>query len=108
MAAIPRLVRPSNLKRAWETFRYGQSPVEVPAELLSMVVAPRARGRGVSLMLGARLLDELSERGVPAVKVVVGSDNETALGAYRKMGFVDTERIQVHSGESSEVLVWRP
>jgi ribosomal protein S18 acetylase RimI-like enzyme len=42
------------------------------------------------------------------VKVVVGSENQTALGAYRKMGFKDAERIQVHSGESSEVLVWRP
>ncbi len=108
LAALPRLVRPSNFRRAWETFRYGQDQVDVPAELLSMVVAPRARGRGVSLMLGARLLDDLVQRGVPAVKVVVGSENETALGAYRKMGFKDTERIQVHEGESSEVLVWRP
>jgi ribosomal protein S18 acetylase RimI-like enzyme len=108
LAALPRLVLPSNFRRAWETFRYGQDKVEVPAELLSMVVAPRARGRGMSVMLGARLLDDLSQRGVLGVKVVVGSDNETALGAYRKMGFKDTERIQVHEGESSEVLVWRP
>jgi ribosomal protein S18 acetylase RimI-like enzyme len=73
-----------------------------------MVVAPRARGKRLSLMLGARLLEELSELGAPAVKVTVGSDNGTALAAYRKMGFSDTERIQVHTGESSEVLVWNP
>lgn len=108
LAALPKLIRPSNLRRAWETFRYGQDQVEVPAELLSMVVAPRARGKGLSVMLGARLLDELAQRGVAAVKVTVGSDNETALGAYRKMGFNDAERIQVHAGESSEVLVWHP
>lgn len=108
LAALPRLIRPSNLRRAWETFRYGQDQVDVPAELLSMVVAPRARGKGLSLILGARLLDDLSRRGVPAVKVTVGSENETAIAAYRKMGFTDTERIQVHAGESSEVLVWRP
>jgi glycosyltransferase involved in cell wall biosynthesis/ribosomal protein S18 acetylase RimI-like enzyme len=108
LAALPRLVRPSNLRMAWETFRYGNTQVEVPAELLSMVVAPRARGRGLSVMLGARLLAEMTERGAAAVKVVVGSENQTALGAYRKMGFKDSERIQVHSGESSEVLVWRP
>jgi glycosyltransferase involved in cell wall biosynthesis/ribosomal protein S18 acetylase RimI-like enzyme len=107
LAALPRLVRPSHLRRAWETFRYGQDQVEVPAELLSMVVARRARGRGLSVMLGARLLDDLTQRGVHAVKVTVGSENETALGAYRKMGFRNTERIQVHAGESSEVLVWR-
>ena len=108
LAALPRLVRPSIFRRAWETFRYGQDHVEVPAELLSMVVAPRARGRGLSVMLGARLLDDLTQRGATAVKVTVGSENGTALGAYRKMGFKDTERIQVHAGESSEVLVWRP
>jgi glycosyltransferase involved in cell wall biosynthesis/ribosomal protein S18 acetylase RimI-like enzyme len=107
-AALPRLVRPSNLRRAWEALRYGQDQVEVPAELLSMVVAPRARGKGLSVMLGARLLDELAQRGASAIKVTVGSDNETALGAYRRMGFADAERIQVHAGESSEVLVWRP
>jgi glycosyltransferase involved in cell wall biosynthesis/ribosomal protein S18 acetylase RimI-like enzyme len=103
LAALPRLIRPRNLRRAWETFRYGQNQAEVPSELLSMVVAPRARGRGLSVMLGARLLDELSERGVPAVKVMVGSDNESALAAYRKMGFKDFDRIQ-----ANEVLVWRP
>jgi glycosyltransferase involved in cell wall biosynthesis/ribosomal protein S18 acetylase RimI-like enzyme len=108
LAALPRLIRPSNLRRAWETFRYGKDQVDVPAELLSMVVAPRARGKGLSVMLGARLLEELTERGANAVKVTVGSENETAIGAYRKMGFKDTERIQVHAGESSEVLVWRP
>jgi ribosomal protein S18 acetylase RimI-like enzyme len=107
-AALPRLIRPSNLRRAWETFRYGQDQIEVPAELLSMVVAPRARGKGLSVMLGARLLDELSQRGVPSVKVTVGSDNEKALAAYRKMGFMDAERIQVHAGETSEILIWRP
>jgi ribosomal protein S18 acetylase RimI-like enzyme len=108
LAALTRLIRPSIMRRAWETFRYGQDQVEVPAELLSMVVAPRARGKGLSGMMGARLLDELSEGGAKAVKVVVGSDNERAISAYQKMGFRHTERIQVHSGESSEVLVWRP
>jgi glycosyltransferase involved in cell wall biosynthesis/ribosomal protein S18 acetylase RimI-like enzyme len=103
LAALPRLIRPSNLRRAREAYRYGQSRDEVPSELLSIVVAPRARGRGLSVMLGARLLDELSERGVPAVKVMVGSENESALAAYRKMGFKASDRIQAH-----EVLVWRP
>jgi ribosomal protein S18 acetylase RimI-like enzyme len=108
LAALTRLIRPSIMRRAWETFRYGQDQVEVPAELLSMVVAPRARGKGLSGMMGTRLLDELAERGARAVKVVVGSDNERAISAYQKMGFQQAERIQVHAGESSEVLVWRP
>jgi glycosyltransferase involved in cell wall biosynthesis/ribosomal protein S18 acetylase RimI-like enzyme len=103
LAALPRLIWPENLSRAWKALRHRQSRAEVPSELVSMVVAPRARGRGFSVMLGARLLDELTERGVPAVKVMVGSDNDSAIAAYKKMGFKDSERIQ-----GQEVLVWRP
>jgi glycosyltransferase involved in cell wall biosynthesis/ribosomal protein S18 acetylase RimI-like enzyme len=103
LAALPRLIKPSNLSRAWKAVRYRQSRDEVSSELLSVVVAPRARGRGLSVMLGARLLHELSERGVTAVKVMVGSGNVSALAAYRKMGFKDSDRIEAH-----EVLVWRP
>jgi hypothetical protein len=54
-------------------------------------------------MLGVRFLDVVFDRGVPAVKVMVGSENESALAAYRKMGFKASDRIQAH-----EVLVWRP
>ena len=107
LVSLPRLIRPNNLRRAWETFRYGHDEVEVPAELLAMVVAPRARRRGLAVQLGEKLIDALGERGVEAIKVVVGADNVGALGAYRNMGFVDAGRIEVHAGETSEVLVWR-
>ena len=107
LAALPRLIRPSNLRRAWETFRYGHDQLEVPAELLAMVVAPRARRQGLAIQLGEKVIDALGERGVEAVKVVVGADNVAALGAYRSMGFADARRIEVHAGETSEVLVWR-
>ena len=103
VAALPKLIRPSTLRRAWETFRYGQESDEVEAELLSMAVAPRVRGKGLSQSLGALFLDRL---GVGAVRVVVGDGNEVAIGAYRKMGFVDAGDLEVHSQERSKVLVW--
>lgn len=107
-AALPRLVRPSTLRRAWESFRYGEAESQdIPAELLSMAVASRARRRGLSQQLGAALLTELADRDVDAVRVVVGSENTSAIAAYVKMGFAPHGRIEVHAGEPSEVLVWK-
>jgi ribosomal protein S18 acetylase RimI-like enzyme len=108
LAMFPRVLLPSNLRRVWETLRYGgdheeQGPL---AELLAMSVVPRARRRGLGLELGQRLLESFHALGVDAVKVVVGSSNEAAIAAYQRMGFVRLAQIEVHAGESSEVLVW--
>jgi len=104
LAALPRLVRPSVLKGAWETLRYEGVEGDARAELLSMAVQPLYRGRGLGYRLGVRFLDQMHG----PVKVVVGADNQVAIGAYRKMGFVDFGDIEVHAGEHSKVLVWRP
>lgn len=107
-AALPRLLRPMVVRRAWESLRYGSEEVgETDAELLSMSVAPRVRGRGLSTRLGERFLTQIGESGCDSVRVVVASGNSAAIGAYRKLGFVDHSRIEVHAGESSEVMVWR-
>jgi glycosyltransferase involved in cell wall biosynthesis/ribosomal protein S18 acetylase RimI-like enzyme len=107
LAVAPRLLRPSNLRRGWETLRYGHRDGEVSAELLSMAVAPPARRRGLALEMGRSLLDEMRARGVARVRVVVGEGNEEALAAYRKMGFVAAGSTEVHAGEPSTVLTWQ-
>ena len=108
LAAFPRILRPSVLRSAWESFRYGEEDHrEVPAELISMAVAPRARRSGLSLRLGAELQRSLSALGTTEIKVVVGSDNQPAIAAYQRMGFVFDHRIEVHAGQDSDVLVWR-
>ena len=107
VAALPRLLLPSNLRRAWETFSYGQDGDDVAAELLSMTVAMRARRQGLSLRLGDALLAQMAARGVTTLRVVVGIDNKGAIGAYRKMGFAHARQIETHAGERSEVMVWR-
>ncbi len=106
-AAAPRLVRPSALRRAWETLTYSGDHGGVRAELLSMAVAPEARRRGLASRLGEQLLDTLSALGEEKVKVVVGADNAVAIAAYRKMGFVPSGSVEVHAGERSEVLTWK-
>jgi glycosyltransferase involved in cell wall biosynthesis/ribosomal protein S18 acetylase RimI-like enzyme len=104
-AALPRLIRPSVLRRAWETLRYEGAGGEIPAELLSMAVDDAYRGRGVGYELGARFLEEM--RDVGAVKVVVGAENQVAIGVYRKVGFAVFGDVEVHAGERSKVMVWR-
>jgi glycosyltransferase involved in cell wall biosynthesis/ribosomal protein S18 acetylase RimI-like enzyme len=106
LAAFPRLLRPAVLRRAWESFSYGEQDQEIDAELLSMAVAPRARRRGIATLLGDGLLAELEKRGVGAVRVVVGENNGAAIGAYARMGFRPHGSIEVHAGEGSEVMVW--
>jgi glycosyltransferase involved in cell wall biosynthesis/ribosomal protein S18 acetylase RimI-like enzyme len=107
--AIPRLVRPSAIRKVVETLRYGgDDHVGVSAELLSMAVIEERRGRGVAARLQDSLFEAFRDRKIEAVQVVVGSDNSTAIASYRRAGFEPAGQIQVHAGESSEVLVWRP
>ncbi|MEX2422684.1 MAG: GNAT family N-acetyltransferase [Acidimicrobiia bacterium] len=106
LSALPRLVRPSTLRRAWETLRYDDPVGDTPAELVSMAVLPAARRRGVADALGARLLTELAAKGAGRVRVVVGDANTAAISAYEHMGFVTAGSVEVHRGERSVVLVW--
>ncbi|MDQ3781555.1 MAG: GNAT family N-acetyltransferase [Actinomycetota bacterium] len=108
IAAAPRLVRPSVLRRAWETVRYGGGGDGVAAELLSMAVDDGMRRRGLGKILGEDFLTAMTTRGVTAVRVVVGSGNHGAIAAYRAMGFSPSSTIEVHGGESSQVLTWSP
>ncbi len=104
LAASPNLLRPSVLRRAWETLRYDGGDVGVKAELVSMAVVSDRRGRGIATELGRAFLAEMARNG--EVKVVVGAGNHAAISAYQKMGFEPAGTIEVHRGETSEVLVW--
>ena len=104
---LPQVIRPSFLRRAWETLRYGSADrAGVEAELLSMVVAPSLRGTGWGGRLGAAFLEDLSGRGVKSVQVVVGAANGGAIAAYETMGFGDAQTIEVHRGDPSVVMTW--
>jgi ribosomal protein S18 acetylase RimI-like enzyme len=107
LAAGYRLLRPSTVRSALETLRYDGGDVDVDAELLSMAVAADARGAGLGSELGNRFLERMSARGVGEIRVVVGADNTTATGLYRKLGFVDAATIEVHAGTQSQLLTWQ-
>jgi ribosomal protein S18 acetylase RimI-like enzyme len=109
LRASPRLVRPSAIRKVIETLRYGGGDHSgVEAELLSMAVVDERRGLGVAQRMQSQLLERMAGMGIPAVKVVVGSNNEKAIASYRRAGFEPAGTIEVHAGESSEVLVWKP
>ena len=105
IASLPRLLSPSMVRRARETFRYGRKG-GVPAELLSMAVDPKARGLGLGRRLGEELLTRMNWASVPKVKVVMGAANEAAIALYKSLGFVSHGEVEVHAGDASLEMVW--
>lgn len=57
------------------------------AEILSVAVAPEARGRGHARALLAAHLQRLAHAGIRTVHLEVENGNEPALALYRRLGF---------------------
>jgi ribosomal protein S18 acetylase RimI-like enzyme len=113
LAALPRVAR--SWRRVAETLRYpagaeadprGDGSALPQAELLAIAVAPAARGHGIGRRLVEALTTEFERRGVRAIRVVVGADNDTAIDLYERSGFTKAARIEVHRGTPSQVLTW--
>jgi ribosomal protein S18 acetylase RimI-like enzyme len=105
VAAAPRLLR--SWRKVAETLRYPATTVELPdAEVLSVAVAADAAGHGAGASLVDAVTQELASRDVRAAKVVTGAANDAATRMYRKCGFEVAQRLQVHGGTESVVLVW--
>jgi glycosyltransferase involved in cell wall biosynthesis/ribosomal protein S18 acetylase RimI-like enzyme len=106
VAAAPRLVRPSVLRRMRETARYPDTARALPeAELLAIAVEGGHREEGVGRELADRLLADLRRRGVGSVRVVVAAANHGANSFYERLGFRRAETIDVHRGTPSNVWV---
>jgi len=104
---IPAVLRPRTWQRLWETLSYGADDHVAPAELLSMAVAPGARGRGVGSRLVTELLGQGAYLGVDTMRVVVGECNKPAIALYTQAGFVTRKTFQLHAGEQSLEMLWR-
>ena len=103
--AAPHVLR--SLPRVLETLRYPATTIDLPdAEILSVAVATHHGGRGIGQTLVRAAIDEFRHRKITAAKVVTTADNSRALAMYRACGFVSASDVEVHSGRSSEVLVW--
>lgn len=79
------------------------------AELLSIAVARRWRGRGGSVPLLSRHLGRLMAAGVVRVVLEVAEDNVAALGLYARFGYAEVGRRPAYyprpSGPAGTALV---
>jgi ribosomal protein S18 acetylase RimI-like enzyme len=109
-AALPlagRLLR--SLPRVVETLRHGTDGHPSSGrgtELLAIAVDQSQRGAGVGRALVAGFLDEVVAGGGDAVHVVVGADNASAVRLYRRAGFEEAARFELHPGTESLLLQW--
>jgi len=70
----------------------GTAPAEGRVELISMWVAPEARGRGIGTELVGVVEEWAKDQGVGVVALDVREANARAIALYRRHGFVDVGR----------------
>jgi [ribosomal protein S18]-alanine N-acetyltransferase len=59
------------------------------AEILTLAVAPKARGKGLGHALLRAAIDEAERAGAQTMFLEVGNDNPAALALYARLGFVN-------------------
>jgi len=97
------------IKNVFETLFYPSriKKMDLPhAELLSIVVAEEARGKGLATEVVKKGLETCKLRGIEKVKVLVGADNEPANKLYLHCGFELFGRVMNH-GVLSNIYVRR-
>ncbi len=96
-------------KRVVETLGHGSADgagAGRGAELLAIAVDGDQSGRGIGQMLVEAFLAEAGRRGHTAAHVVVGADNGPAISLYRRAGFAESSRFELHSGTESLLMQW--
>lgn len=58
------------------------------ADVQTVAVAPQARGRGLGEQLLGHLIAHARDRGCRRLQLEVKAGNESAIGLYRRLGFV--------------------
>ena len=108
LSLLPSIVKPARIKRILDILRYGRNEptAQLPrAELLSLAVAPDARGSGVAERLYHRLATYFKDAGEGAFKITVGDALAPAHRFYTRMGAVPAGRVEVHQGQGSILYV---
>ncbi len=109
VALLPIISSPTHMWRVCEIFLYGlrgQSLQNMPDfELLSIAIAPRARGTGVAENLYENLVSYCRANNVAKFKITVGKDLMAAHRFYTRMGAEVVGEVEVHRGEKSAVYV---
>lgn len=81
------------------------------AELLTVAVAPEARGRGLGQRLVSRFLYQARLRGAEVAFLEVAEDNAPARAVYTRAGFAESGRrrgyYRLPEGQAVDALVLR-
>jgi [ribosomal protein S18]-alanine N-acetyltransferase len=78
------------------------------ADVMTMAVAPRARGVGLGRVLLDELVRRAGRRGATSVLLEVRSDNAAAVGLYQRAGFdVVSTRRRYYQPDGVDALVMR-
>lgn len=104
---LPYLLSLRIIKKIFETLFYPVKKIkEIPrAELLSIVVDKRCRGKGISERLYSALVEEFKKRDVKNFKIVVGAGLASAIQFYDRMGAQRFHELEVHKGEKSWIYI---
>lgn len=92
------------IKKIWANIFYPKKMKQMnlpDAELLSIVVAPEGRGKGIAKQLTDAGFEECRKMGIDKVKVLVAADNELANKLYRKCGFDLHSEVDSHGVKSN-------
>lgn len=106
---LPKLCTATNVRRAWETLRYPArtTAAALPeAEILNFCVRQDWQGAGVGRRLFAALCDEFRQRGVQAIRIVTGVDQQRARRFYEQMGARQATTAAIHEGSVSLVFTY--
>ncbi len=108
--AIKLVLNPIKLKKLFETYKYSSEdkksyPFNLNAELLSIVVSPNHRGKGIAPILYKELIKSFKEKNIKEFKIVVGAQLKEAQKFYEKMGAEKVAEFELHKGEKSFIYI---
>jgi ribosomal protein S18 acetylase RimI-like enzyme len=102
LASLPAVLRrPAIIPRLWRALRAGDETdgTSCPATLMSIAVAPAAKGAGTGKALIAVFLGEMGRQGALQVCLLTDRDhNEATIGFYEGLGFQRTREYQTREG----------
>jgi ribosomal protein S18 acetylase RimI-like enzyme len=110
LAALPRLLRWSQLKILWKglSYRSDPRPDEPQSEIALLAVDAAFKGRGIGAGLVEATMSHLRDRGVDAVRVgTVTEGNVAAIAVYRRYGFRIVRTAPFYGDSKVHVMEYR-
>lgn len=104
---FPKIFSISFIKKAIENILYPKKMDALPsAELLIIAIKKEFQGQGFGGKLLTDLIGEFKKRQIKTFKVLVGKDLH-AVDFYKKNNFEQIKEINLHSGETSLVFIYK-